>query len=69
MNELLRTVIALQTTYKNNVMTPANWDNGNDVLVPFPLKADMSAMNKDSGEYYQVAWFLIFKNVISGSVK
>ena len=61
MNELLRTVIALQTTDKNNVMTPANWNIGNDVLVPFPLKADMSAMNKKSGEYYQFSWFLIFK--------
>jgi len=69
MNELLRTVIALQTTDRNKVMTPANWNAGNDVLVPFPLKADMSAMNKDSGEYYQVAWFLIFKKSINGSVK
>jgi len=69
MNELLRTVIALQTTDQNNVMTPANWNNGNDVLVPFPLKADMSVMNKDSGEYYQVAWFVIFKKVINGTIK
>lgn len=69
MNELLRTVIALQTTVKNNVMTPANWHAGNDVLVPFPLKADMSVMNKDSGEYYQYSWFLIFKKGINGSLK
>jgi peroxiredoxin (alkyl hydroperoxide reductase subunit C) len=66
MDELLRTVIALQTTDKNNVMTPANWKTGNDVLVPFPLKANMSAMNKESGEYYQFSWFLIFKKGISG---
>jgi peroxiredoxin 2/4 len=61
MNELLRIVIALQTTYSNNVLTPANWKPGNDLLVPFPLKANMAAMNKDSGEYYQLSWFLIFK--------
>src|SRR4030042_6472207 len=61
MNEILRSVIALQTTGRNNVMTPANWNIGNDVLVPFPLKADMSAMNKESGDYYQFSWFLIFK--------
>ena len=48
-------------------MTPANWKTGNDVLVPFPIKADLSAMNKDSGEYYQLSWFLIFKRMISGN--
>lgn len=69
MDELLRTVIALQTTDQNNVLTPANWEVGNDVLVPFPLKANMSVMNKDSGEYYQFSWFLIFKKGINGSVK
>jgi peroxiredoxin (alkyl hydroperoxide reductase subunit C) len=69
MNELLRTVIALQTTDRNNVLTPANWNTGNDVLVPFPLKADMSAMNKESGEYYQFSWFQIFKKVIRGNLK
>ena len=69
MNELLRTVIALQTTDRNNVMTPANWKNGNDVLVPFPLKSNMSVMNKESGDYYQYSWFLIFKKVINGSKK
>ena len=69
MDELLRTVTALQTTDRNNVMTPANWKNGNDVLVPFPLKSNMSVMNKESGEYYQYSWFLIFKKVINGSIK
>jgi peroxiredoxin (alkyl hydroperoxide reductase subunit C) len=69
MDELLRTVIALQTTDRNNVMTPANWKTGNDVLVSFPLKANMSVMNKESGEYYQYSWFLIFKKGISGSLK
>lgn len=61
MNELLRAIIALQTADKNCVLTPANWNNGKDVLVPFPVKADMSAMNKDSGEFYQFSWFMIFK--------
>jgi peroxiredoxin 2/4 len=69
MDELLRTILALQTTDRNNVLTPANWKNGNDVLVPFPLKSNMSIMNKESGEYYQFSWFLIFKKIISGSKK
>jgi peroxiredoxin (alkyl hydroperoxide reductase subunit C) len=61
MDELLRTIIALQTTGRNNVLTPANWKAGNDSLVPFPLKANMAYMNKNSGEYYQLSWFMIFK--------
>ena len=69
MDELLRTVTALQTTDRNKVLTPANWKNGNDVLVPFPLKSNMSVMNKESGEYYQYSWFLIFKKMINGSTK
>lgn len=69
MDEILRTVTALQTTDRNNVMTPANWKKGNDVLVPFPLKSNMSVMNKESGEYYQYSWFLIFKKMINGSIK
>ena len=69
MNEILRSVIALQTTERNNIMTPANWNNGNDVLVPFPLKANMAKINTESGEYYQLSWFLIFKKGISENQK
>jgi peroxiredoxin (alkyl hydroperoxide reductase subunit C) len=69
LDELLRTIIALQTTEKHKVLTPANWRSGHDVLVPFPLKANMSAMNKSSGDYYQFSWFLIFKKGINGSLK
>ncbi len=65
MDELLRTIEALQTADRDNVMTPANWQRGNDVLVPFPVKSDMSVMNKASGEYYQFSWFMIFKKTIS----
>ncbi len=69
MNELIRTIIALQTTDRNKVMTPANWKTGHDVLVPFPLKADMSLMNDKSSEYYQLSWFMIFKKAINGNLK
>lgn len=63
MEELVRTVTALQTADIHNVMTPANWKAGNDVLVPFPLKTDMTRMNKETGEYYQYSWFLIFRKI------
>lgn len=65
MEELVRTIKALQLTYRDDVMTPANWKTGYDVLVPFPVKANMSLMNKASGEYYQLSWFMIFKKWIT----
>ncbi len=61
LDELVRAVKALQITYNKGVMTPANWNSGQDVLVPFPLKANMALMNKQPGDYYQFSWFLIFK--------
>ncbi len=33
--ELVRTITALQVAAKNNVLTPADWKAGNDVLVPY----------------------------------
>ncbi|MDD5660206.1 MAG: peroxiredoxin [Actinomycetota bacterium] len=36
MDEILRVVIALQTTDKNAVATPANWKPGDKVIVPPP---------------------------------
>jgi peroxiredoxin (alkyl hydroperoxide reductase subunit C) len=69
MEELFRTVYALQTADEHRVMTPANWKAGNDVIVPFPVKGRISAMSKDSGEYYQFSWFMIFKRGISGISK
>jgi peroxiredoxin (alkyl hydroperoxide reductase subunit C) len=35
MDEIKRTVIALQTTDKEYVFTPANWHPGDDLLVPY----------------------------------
>jgi peroxiredoxin (alkyl hydroperoxide reductase subunit C) len=36
-DEIVRLVIALQTTDKNTVSTPANWQPGDKVIVPPPL--------------------------------
>ena len=34
-DEIMRMVIALQTVDANVVLTPANWQPGNDVLIPY----------------------------------
>jgi len=36
MDEIKRTVIALQTAQKYTVLTPVNWNQGDDVLLPYP---------------------------------
>lgn len=60
--ELKRTVTALQSTYAdNNLLTPANWKYGDDMLVPVLSQEDKSALNNKNSEFYQESWFMTFK--------
>ena len=61
MNELLRLVEALQTNAGNGVLTPANWAQGDDVLVPYlpDYKDDKARLEKEG--YYSPVWFMNFK--------
>jgi len=59
--ELIRTITALQTTYKKDVMTPADWRAGNDVLVPFLPQVDPKNPKAVPEGYYQLAWFMWYK--------
>jgi peroxiredoxin 2/4 len=68
-DELLRTISALQTsaelsTKASNVLTPANWSPGKDLLVSTPPKAQESKAATDVPDgYYSPAWYLWFKKV------
>jgi peroxiredoxin (alkyl hydroperoxide reductase subunit C) len=42
MEEILRTIQALQTTDKNGVATPANWRPGDKVIIPPPKSQEMA---------------------------
>lgn len=55
-DEIKRMVIALQTSDKFNVATPANWNIGKDVLYPAPNTADKMRKNKSP-------WFLTYKKL------
>ena len=65
MEEIKRTIIALQTsgTGKNSVSTPANWQLGDDVLVPhFPYTEKELQKNPNlASNYYNVGSFMWFK--------
>ncbi len=63
LDELVRTVQALQTTHASNLLTPANWIPGKDLLVShFPYTKEELAENKDLvNEFYNVGSFLWYK--------
>lgn len=68
-DEILRMIKALQKSDAEHCSTPANWQPGDDVIVPAPITVDAAeeAMCKaaDCGEenddIYALDWFLRFK--------
>jgi peroxiredoxin (alkyl hydroperoxide reductase subunit C) len=65
MDEIVRIVEALQTTDEAKVLTPANWNEGDDVLVPyFPYTKEQLAANPElEKEFYNVGNRMWFKKV------
>jgi len=64
-DEMLRTVAALQLAQNENVLTPANWKPGDDVLVPHkPYTAEELEANPElKDQYYNVGEYMWFKKV------
>ncbi len=60
-DELVRMFMALQISAKENVLTPANWTEGKDVLVRILPKSDLNSKTSEIAGYYNPAWFLWFK--------
>jgi peroxiredoxin 2/4 len=60
--ELKRLVVALQTS-NGNVVTPANWNPGEDVMVRYITKEDIESLNKVNTSFYQYQWFMNFKKL------
>lgn len=63
--EIERTIIALQTADETQMLTPANWNSGDDMMVPhFPYTQKDLANNPDlKNEYYNVGDRMWFKKV------
>jgi peroxiredoxin 2/4 len=65
MEEIKRLVIALQQSDKNKYLMPANWEPGQDVLLPSPRtvkEADRLNDKKDSS-LTELTWYLWFKKL------
>jgi peroxiredoxin 2/4 len=63
LGEIERTLVALQTADKQQVLIPANWQPGGDVLIPY-VKSTSEAENlekEDNPDYYQLTWYMRFK--------
>jgi peroxiredoxin 2/4 len=59
--ELIRMIEALETTSKSKVLTPVNWQAGNDVLVPFVPGKDIPSVDSPPEGYYALAWYMWYK--------
>jgi len=65
MDEIKRTVMALQMADGKNVLTPANWLPGGEVLIPAPkTEADADKLAaKNDPDLHELAWYMWFKKM------
>jgi len=63
--EIKRTILALQTVDKNTVFTPANWEAGNDVLLPYVKNSDEKGgqAKPTDPDTYEVSWYMFLKKM------
>jgi peroxiredoxin 2/4 len=50
LDEVKRTLVALQTADKNTVLTPVNWKPGDEVLMPYPNSVSYYENNKKEND-------------------
>ena len=63
MDEILRVVKALQTTDEHGVATPANWEPGQQVIMPPPKTAEAAQERADSGDFECKDWYFCKKDL------
>ena len=61
MDEIKRSLLALQTVANNDISTPANWQPGEDVFIHFKPSAE-DLKKKDHG-IYELAWFMVYQKL------
>jgi len=60
--ELKRTLIALQQNYHDHsIVTPVNWQPGDDVAVPVLSQKDKENLGSADSDYYQLTWFMTYR--------
>jgi peroxiredoxin (alkyl hydroperoxide reductase subunit C) len=63
--EIMRLLIAMQTADKYGVGTPADWQPGDDVIIPPPGSCDTATqrMAGQGDDYYCLDWFICFRTM------
>ncbi|MBN2213646.1 MAG: redoxin domain-containing protein [Bacteroidales bacterium] len=63
LQEIKRAVIALQTSKEQNVLTPVNWEKGDDVLMPYIPYTEEEYKNSPElqKQYYKAGMNMYFK--------
>jgi peroxiredoxin (alkyl hydroperoxide reductase subunit C) len=63
MDEIKRLILALQKSRKDGVATPANWQPGDDVIIPPPGSCGTAKERVESEEEgkYCLDWFMCLK--------
>ena len=63
--EILRLLIAMQTSDAQQIATPADWQPGDDVIIPPPGSCGVAQERVDDAgpSYYCLDWFMCFKKL------
>lgn len=63
MDEIMRMIIAMQKADKEQIATPANWQPGDDVIIPPPgsCGAAKERVESQDDSKYCLDWFMCFK--------
>jgi peroxiredoxin (alkyl hydroperoxide reductase subunit C) len=65
MDEIIRTIVALQTVDRHQIQTPANWKLGQEVLIPSPESIDAAKKleNRKNPKLRQVRWYYWYRTL------
>jgi len=63
MDEVKRLLVAMQHSDKHGIATPANWQPGDDVIIPPPGSCGTAKdrVDKAGGDYKCLDWFICLK--------
>jgi peroxiredoxin 2/4 len=61
-DEILRTLKALQIQQsQDNIVIPANWQPGEDVMIPVLTKEDREEMQTPESKIHYINWYMIYR--------
>lgn len=61
-DEIIRTLTALQTQQRqDNIVIPANWQPGEDVMIPILTKEDKEELQTAESKIHFINWYMIYR--------